>query len=183
MKLETIQSKIYEIKGEKVLIDRDLAELYGVETRVINQATKRNIDRFPPEFMFQLTTNEFENWKSQIVISNSTKMGLRKAPYAFTEQGVAMLSAVLKSETAIQVSIQIMNAFVYMRRYLTNYIPANLLISLQTQIKILQEDVESLNKDHESYEEHFDDIYLALAELAARNKDKENKPRNPIGFR
>ena len=90
--LQIIQSKIYEIRGQKVMLDRDLAEMYGVETRVLNQAVKRNIERFPSDFMFQLTDEEMKIWKSQIVMSNSVKMGVRRNPYAFTELGVAMLT-------------------------------------------------------------------------------------------
>ena len=115
----SIRSKIHVIRGQQVMLDRDLAELYGVETKVLNQAVKRNIERFPENFMFQLSENEYENWRSQFVTSNSDKMGLRRAPFAFTEQGVAMLSAVLKSETAIKASIQIMTVFVEMRHFLT----------------------------------------------------------------
>ena len=92
---EIIAEKIFLIRGQKVMIDRDLAELYGVETRILNQAVRRNIKRFPEDFMFQLTTEEMKNWISQFVISNREKMGLRKPPFAFTEQGVAMLSSVL----------------------------------------------------------------------------------------
>lgn len=113
-----IESKIMTIRGVQVMLDRDLAQMYNVETRVLNQAVKRNAERFPEGFMFQLNNQEFEQWRSQIVISNSDKMGLRYAPYCFTEQGVAMLSAVLKSPVAIQVSIQIMEAFVEMRHTL-----------------------------------------------------------------
>jgi hypothetical protein len=90
-----IQSKIYVIRGMKVMLDRDLADLYGVETRTLNQKVKRNIRRFPPDFMFQMTKEDIEEWKSQIVISNSIKMGLRKLPYAFTQLGVAMLTMTL----------------------------------------------------------------------------------------
>ena len=109
---EDIQNKIYTIRGLQVMLDRDLAELYGVETRILNQTVKRNSKRFPEKFMFQLTKEDIENWISQIVISqivisNKEKMGLRKSPYVFTEQGVSMLSAVLKSETVIEVSIKI----------------------------------------------------------------------------
>ncbi len=112
-----IQNKILVIRNQQVMIDRDIAELYGVETRVLNQAVKRNAERFPEDFCFQLNDSEFENWKSQIVISNSEKMGIRKKPFAFTEHGVTMLSAVLKSETAVNASIQIVKAFVAMRRF------------------------------------------------------------------
>ena len=115
----TIRSKIHVIRGQQVMLDRDLAELYGVETKVLNQAVKRNIERFPENFMFQLEEEEYINWRSQFVTSNSDKMGLRRPPYAFTEQGVAMLSAVLKSETAIKASVQIISVFVKMRHLLT----------------------------------------------------------------
>lgn len=111
MEIAVIQNKIYEIRGQKVMIDRDLAEMYGVQTKALNQAVKRNIERFPEDFMFQLTTEETQNWKSQIVTTNSIKMGLRRNPYAFTELGVAMLSSVLTSKIAIQVNIGIMRAF------------------------------------------------------------------------
>ena len=103
-KLQVIQSKIYEIRGQKVMLDRDLAEMYGVQTKVLNQAVKRNIERFPEDFMFQLTTEETQYWKSQTVTSNAIKMGLRRNPYAFTELGVAMLSSVLNSKIAIQIN-------------------------------------------------------------------------------
>ncbi|MBQ3369301.1 ORF6N domain-containing protein [bacterium] len=109
-----IESEILVIRGQQVMIDRDLAELYGVETKRLNEQVCRNIERFPEEFCFQLNKDEFENWRSQFATSNSDKMGLRRPPYAFTEQGVAMLSAVLKSEQAILVSIQIMKVFVFM---------------------------------------------------------------------
>lgn len=108
MEIAVIQNKIYEIRGQEVMIDRDLAEMYGVQTKALNQAVKRNIERFPEDFMFQLTTEETQNWKSQIVTTNSIKMGLRRNPYAFTELGVAMLSSVLTSKIAIQVNIGIM---------------------------------------------------------------------------
>ncbi len=120
IKLENIQNRIFTIRGVQVMIDRDLAELYQVETRRLNEQVRRNIQRFPEEFMFQLTKEETENWKSQIAISNKEKMGLRKAPLVFTEYGVSMLSAVLKSETAIKISIQIINAFIEMRKFLFN---------------------------------------------------------------
>ena len=112
-----IKPMIRVIRDQQVMIDRDLAQLYGVETRVLNQAVKRNGERFPDDFMFQLSKEEFKNWKSQSVISNSIIMGARKLPYAFTEQGIAMLSSVLKSQTAVDVNIRIMRAFVSMRRF------------------------------------------------------------------
>jgi hypothetical protein len=120
IKREEIQNKIYAIRGVQVMIDRELALLYDVETRVLNQAVKRNRERFPEEFCFQLTDEEFTDWKSQVVMSNGDKMGLRRHPYVFTEHGVAMLSAVLRSETAVKMSIQIMSAFVAMRRFIAS---------------------------------------------------------------
>ncbi len=113
---KTIENRIFNIRGVPVMFDRDLAVLYQVEKRVLNQAVKRNMDRFPQKFCFQLTEQEFKEWRSQTVTSNEDKMGLRRPPYVFTEQGVAMLSAVLKSVKAVKVSIQIMDAFVEIRR-------------------------------------------------------------------
>ena len=124
-----IEKKIFVIRSVQVMIDRDIAELYGVETRILNQAVKRNIERFPEEFMFQLNEEEFENWKSQIATSNSNLIsqivisswgGIRKPPFVFTEHGVTMLASVLKSETAVKASIQIVKAFVSMRHFVQN---------------------------------------------------------------
>jgi hypothetical protein len=115
---ETIIRKIYIFRGQRVMVDRDLAGLYGIETKVLNQAVKRNIERFPNDFMFQLNSDEFLNWKSQIVTSNSEKMGIRRSPYVFTEQGVAMLSGVINSSKAIEMNIAIMRAFVETRKLL-----------------------------------------------------------------
>ena len=116
-----IENRILVIRGQQVMLDRDLAELYGVETRILNQAVKRNIERFPQRFMFQLNDNEYSFLRSQIVTSKTeTRGGRQYLPYAFTEQGCAMLSSVLRSETAIQVSIKIMDAFVAMRHFLQN---------------------------------------------------------------
>lgn len=115
-----MRNRILTIRGVQVLLDRDLAELYGVTTGALNQAVKRNSNRFPERFMFQLSEDEFNNWKSQIVISNlpaaAVRMGLRKRPFVFTEHGVAMLASVLRSETAVRVSLAIIDAFVAMRR-------------------------------------------------------------------
>lgn len=115
-----IENRILIIRNQQVMIDRDLAELYGVETKRLNEQVKRNNERFPSDFCFQLNDSEFENWRSHFATSNSDKMGVRRAPYAFTEQGVAMLASVLKSETAINASVLIMRAFVAMRRFLQN---------------------------------------------------------------
>ena len=116
-----IINKIILLRDQKVIVDRDLAILYGVETRVLNQAVKRNIKRFPSDFMFQMTPEEMKIWKSQIVISGNDKMGLRKPPNVFTEQGVAMLSSVLNSDRAILVNIQIMRVFTKLRALLESH--------------------------------------------------------------
>ena len=145
--LVTIQRKIYDIRGQKVILDRDLAALYQVETKVLNQAVKRNIERFPEDFMFQLSIEEMNEWKSQFVTSNlmtedelnAIKMGLRRRPYAFTEQGIAMLSGVLHSDIAIQMNINIMRAFVAMRQSIAT------LASTESKIELLNERVEKLN--------------------------------------
>ncbi len=115
-----IENMIYEIRGKQVILDRDLAKLYEVETKVLMQSVKRNIERFPENFMFQLSSLEFDNWRSQFVTSNNDKIGLRRAPYAFTEQGVAMLSGLLRSKIAIATSIKIIETFVKIRKYISN---------------------------------------------------------------
>ena len=114
--IEELRNRIHVIRGQQVMLDKDLAELYGVEVRALNQAVKRNMNRFPSDFMFQLTKEEWNNLKSQFVISSWG--GTRTLPYAFTEHGVAMLSSVLRSDTAIEVNIRIMRAFVAIRKYL-----------------------------------------------------------------
>jgi hypothetical protein len=114
-----IENRIFVFRESQVMLDRDLAKMYQVETRVLNQAVTRNLERFPEVFRFRLTVKEFEYWKSQIVMSKEDKMGLRKPPFVFTEQGVAMLSAILRSDIAIHISIQIINAFVEMRKILS----------------------------------------------------------------
>ena len=117
--IKEITNRIFIFRNNQVMLDRDLAEIYQVETRILNQAVNRNLERFPEVFRFQLSENEFKTWKSQIVMSNNDKKGLRRPPVVFTEQGVAMLSAILKSKTAVAVSIQIINAFVEMRKLIS----------------------------------------------------------------
>jgi len=119
--LGEINSRILTLRGKQVMLDRDLAELYQVETRVLNQAVKRNSDRFPDDFIFQLTKEEFSNWKSQIVTSHSDIMGLRKMPYAFTEEGIYMLATVLRSSVATQTSISIIRTFKKLREFSKHY--------------------------------------------------------------
>ena len=185
MEIAVIQNKIYEIRGQKVMIDRDLAEMYGVQTKALNQAVKRNIERFPEDFMFQLTTEETQNWKSQIVTTNSIKMGLRRNPYAFTELGVAMLSSVLTSKIAIQVNIGIMRAFVAVRQYLLSANnPTQEIEDLKQRVKELEERSEdtlaAINDLSEDTRKELDDIYLALTELAEKKKKLPNC--NKIGY-
>jgi hypothetical protein len=139
---EVIVTKIIFLRGEKVLLDRDLAELYAVETRALKQAVRRNIKRFPEDFMFELTKEELEDWRSQFVISKSDKMGLRYRPMAFTEQGVAMLSSVLNSDRAIEVNIAIMRAFVQLRKMIaSNEELARKLEELEHKIEKHDEDI------------------------------------------
>ncbi len=181
--LVVIQQKIFEIRNQRVMMDRDLAALYGVETRTLNQAVRRNIHRFPPDFMFQLTKEELADWKSQTVISNSIKMGLRKPPMVFTELGVAMLSSVLNSDTAIDINISIMRAFVELRR-LTQLAAASYQ-ELQREINDVKDYIEDILKDqndiNEEHSAQLEAISMALAEL--QTQKRQDKPRNPIGFR
>ena len=182
--LLVIQSKIYEIRGQKVMLDRDLAEMYGVLTKVLNQAVKRNPDRFPEDFMFQLTNEETQNWKSQIVTTNSIKMGVRRNPYAFTELGVAMLSSVLNSKTAIQINMSIMRAFVAIR-HIAFTPPKDELQELQNDVRQLKEYIEDVFTDYNDINEdtriQLELINKTLAELLIQKK-LFNKSRNPIGF-
>lgn len=159
--LVIVENKIYEIRGQKVMLDFDLAEMYEVTTGNFNKAVKRNIERFPDRFMFQLNNNEFN-----LIFQNgiSSWGGMRKMPYAFTEQGVAMLSGVLKSARAVQVSINIMDAFVRMRQYLLSHAPKQELEELRERIEYLEEDVSS---DRDSYEKQFDELFSAFAKLSA----------------
>jgi len=179
-----IQNKIFTIRSQRVMIDRDLAEIYGVETRVLNQAVKRNMERFPEDFMFQLTDVEFHNWKSQIVISNTLNMSLRKKPFVFTELGVAMLSSVLNSKTAIQINMSIMRAFVTIRQAITTK-PTNTVAELQTELKELKAYIEEVFTDYNDINEdtrmQIELINQSLAELHT-DKRLTNKPRNRIGF-
>ena len=182
--LTYIQSKIYVIRGQKVMLDRDLAELYEVETRTLNQKVKRNQRRFPSDFMFQMTKEDIEEWKSQIVISNSIKMGLRKPPYAFTQMGVSMLSSVLNSETAIDTNIYIMRAFVEYNTIKT-LVKYGEFKKLQERLEktnaYIEELLEDQNDINESTRAQLEAISTALAELQAEHR-QEPKPRKKIGF-
>ena len=162
--VEIIESKILLLRGRKVMLDRDLAALYGVATKALNQAVKRKARRFPEDFMFRLTKAEMRNWKSQFVTSNSrVKMGLRKAPCAFTQNGISMLSSVLNSERAVQVNIAIMRTFVYLRKMLASH-------------KDLAQKIEEMEK---KYDKRFQIVFEAIKKLI--EVPLSNPPR-PIGF-
>jgi len=163
---QIIEGKIYLLRGKKVMLDRDLATLYGVETRTLNQAVRRNINRFPEDFMFQLTMEEMENWKSQIVISNKEKMGLRKRPYAFTENGVAMLSSVLSSERAVEVNIQIMRTFTRLREMILTH-------------KELAHKLAQLERKIGKHDDEIKTIFNAIRQLMVPPEPKRRK----VGFR
>jgi len=178
-----VQNKIYEIRGVKVMLDFDLAEMYGVETKVLNQSVKRNIRRFPDDFMFQLANEEYSNLKSQIVTSSWG--GTRKLPYAFTEQGVAMLSGLLNSDIAIEMNIVIMRAFVAVRRFVLSP-PVQEAKELRKEVNELKYYIEEVLSDYNDINEdtrmQLELIYQLLAELQVQKRLAE-KPRMPIGFR
>ena len=184
--LQLIQSKIYEIRGHKVMIDRDLAELYRVTTGNLNKSVQRNIKRFPSDFMFQLTKEEFDQLKTNLIFQNgiSNWGGTRKLPYAFTEQGLAMLSGILSSDTAIQVNINIMRAFVAVRRLISNP-PVDKNAELREEMKKLKDYMEEIFADQNDINEdtriQLELINQTLAELQVHQK-LSDKPRRPIGF-
>lgn len=136
---EVVISKIYLIRGQKVMIDRDLAELYGVETRVLKQAVRRNIERFPQDFMFEMNKEEFDQWREENITASEDKQGLRYAPFCFTEQGVTMLSCVLNSKRAIEVNIQVIRIFTRLREMVLTH--KDILLKLeQLERKVMQQD-------------------------------------------
>lgn len=180
-----IKNRIFEFRGHKVMFDRDLAELYGIETRALNQAVKRNIERFPIDFMFQLSKEEFEYWKSQIVMSNSIKMGIRRPPFVFTELGVAMLSSILNSKTAIQINMGIMRAFVAVRQAVMQLSDTDTRISrLERNFSELKADLEDIFADYNDINEdtrlQLEMINESLAELHTNKSERPNRPK--IGF-
>lgn len=188
--LQPIQSKIHEIRGQRVMLDFDLAELYNIETRVLKQAVRRNLERFPHDFMFEVTESEYNGLKnsltSQIVTSNE-RGGRRYMPLAFTEQGVAMLSSVLRSETAIRVNIAIMRAFVAMRNYITTTTAITAeLAEIRAKLKLLErndeEQAEAVNDLSEDMRKELDLIYEAIAALSVKAPQAQ-PPRRPIGYR
>ncbi|OMQ12332.1 ORF6N domain-containing protein [[Flexibacter] sp. ATCC 35103] len=165
---ETISNKIYFIRGQKVMLDRDLALLYGIETKRLKEQVKRNISRFHEDFMFELNKKEFENWRSQFATSNSEKMGLRYVPMAFTEHGVLMLSSVLKSDKAIQTNIQIMRIFTKVRQMLLD----------TTEIKV---DILQIQKKLENHDKNIELVFSYLDELTEKKEDENERVK--IGYK
>jgi hypothetical protein len=162
---ERIVNKIYLIREQKVMLDRDLAELYGLETKVLKQQVRRNLNRFPDDFMFELTKEEFENWRSQFVTSSWG--GVRYRPMVFTEHGVLMLSSVLNSQQAISVNIQIMRIFTRIRQMLSD----------TQSIKL---EIEEIKKKLQNQDKNIELVFNYLDELIT--KQEEKTPRKPIGF-
>lgn len=185
--IQVIQSKIYEIRGQRVMLDRDLAELYHVKTGNLNKAVKRNMRRFPPDFMFQLDKEEFVKLKNDLIFQNGTSSwgGTRKLPFAFTEQGLAMLSGILNSDIAIDVNISIMRAFVALRRMAAT-LPNTTsdVTQLRKDFEELKLDIEDIMHDQNEINEdtrlQLDAISTALAAL--QSKEPKQKPRRKIGF-
>ena len=180
-----VQNLIYEIRGQKVMLDFDLARLYQVETKALNQAVKRNAERFPSDFMFRLTAEEVLNMRSQFV--TASKRNTSAPPFAFTEQGVAMLASVLKSPIAVAASISIMRAFVQVRHYLlTSASMSAELKELRAKVDLLamqqEENLGAVNDLSEDVRQDIDNLYLAIGELSSRMEEKKQEPRRKIGF-
>ena len=182
--LQNIQNLIYSIRGQRVMLDFDLAMLYEVETRSLNQSVKRNIKRFPKDFMFQLTEKEWEFISSQFVMTSRMKRPKSALPFAFTELGALMLSSVLRSPVAVETSIKITRAFVAMRQMLTFSTLPEKILTLSQDLYKLKEEVNDILADqndiNESTRAQLDAISTALAELQSNRP--ANKPRRPIGF-
>ena len=183
--LVIVQNLIYEIRGQKVMLDFDLAKLYQVETKVLNQAVRRNIKRFPEDFMFQLDNKEFANLKSQIVPSSWG--GRRTPPLAFTEEGIARLSSVLHSDIAIAANISILRAFVKVREYLLMASTVSAEVKeLRAKVDLLamqqEENLGAVNDLSEDVRKDIDNLYLAIGELSSRIEEKKREPRRKIGF-
>lgn len=190
MELQPIQSKIYEIRGQRVMLDFDLAELYQVETRTLKQAVRRNIERFPEDFMFRLSTDEanklIDIGRSQNVIPQDYNIGSSEM-FAFTEEGVAMLSGVLRSKTAVQANIAIMRAFVVMRNYITTTTQITAELSeIRAKLALLEradeDNAEAVNDLSEDMRKELDNIYQAIAALSIK-VPQARKVVQPIGFK
>lgn len=183
-----IESLIYEIRGMKVMLDFDLAELYQVETRALNQAVKRNAERFPKDFMFQLNEHEWYQMSSQIVTTSIRKRPKSALPFAFTEHGVIMLAGLLRSQTAITTSITITRTFVAMRNYImtTSAISAEL-EAVKAKLQLLErndeENLEAINDLSEDMRKEIDTIYQAIAALSVKEPMQKEQHRQKIGFK
>ena len=191
--LMVVQNLIYEIRGLKVMLDSDLARLYGIETRELKQAVRRNIKRFPADFMIELDLEEYHAMvacsRSQIVTLDKKGRGsnVKYKPFVFTELGVAMLSSVLNSETAIQANIGIMRAFSQVRQYLMAASTVSAEVKeLRAKVDLLalqrEEDLGIVNDLSEDVRKDIDNLYLAIAELSSRLEEKKSEPRPKIGF-
>jgi hypothetical protein len=172
--LKKIKAMIYEIRGCQVMLDSDLAEIYQVETKVMNQTVKRNIDRFPPEFMFQLTEKEYDNLRSQIVTSKDGHGGRRYLPFAFTEHGVIMLSSVLNSKIATQINIAVVKAFIGMRRYIAKPLREK----LDNLEKIMMLHIDDTNYNLSKHAKIINEIVTKLSNLM----EEPPKTKRKIGF-
>lgn len=190
VKYEQVKDKIIVLRGEQVMLDFQLAQLYGVETRVLKQAVNRNIERFPEDFMFRLTKDESNSLiymgSSQIVIPTNYNIG-SSTPYAFTEQGVAMLSSVLRSATAVRVNVEIMRAFVMARRLMLQNREHELAINeLRMKMKMLEDALENnlgaVNDLSEEMRNELDNIYDAIGALSVKVQDPPKAKMNPVGF-
>ena len=174
---EVVLNKIYVFRGHKVMLDSDLAELYGIETKVLKQAVRRNISRFPDDFMFELLENEFEFLRSQIVTSKADKRGgSRYLPMMFTEQGVAMLSSVLKSDIAIKINIQIMRVFTRMRQLLTDN------TDLRLEIAEIKNAVEKISRKQDDQDKNMELVFEYIDRLQDKIEEPIPKERKKIGF-
>ncbi len=170
MQLQTIQNSIYEVRGQKVMLDFDLAEMYDTETKYLKRAVKNNIKRFPPDFMFELTKIEWETLRFNFSTSNQ-RGGIRYLPYAFTEQGLAMLSGILNSDKAIEVNIAIMRAFVMLRQYALTY-------------KEFGEKLATIESKFDKHDKQFEDVYEAINLLMQDKEEKtKHEERERIGFK
>ena len=183
---QTIESVILNLRGRKVILDRDLAKLYGVETKVLNQSVKRNIRRFPEDFMFQLTKEEC--LRSQIVTLNTGRGNhMKYLPYAFTEQGIAMLSSILRSDIAIEINIRIMRTFVEIRNQIyESQVYSAQLSAIKAKLELLErndeDNLEAINDLSEDIRQEIDNIYQAIAALSLRDTERETK-RTKVGFK
>lgn len=165
---EVVLSKIFIVRGQKVMIDRDLAELYGVETRVLKQAVKRNISRFPSDFLFEMSREEFDLWRDEFATTTGERKGIRYAPFCFTEQGVTMLACVLNSDRAILLNIQIVRIFTKIREALTDTLSFKL-------------EIEEIKKKLETQDKNIELVFTYLDELIEKRENNQTRPR--VGYR